>query len=240
MRALVVTPTYNERENLPALIERVKRSVPEGEILVVDDSSPDGTGSLVREIARSDPRVSLLDRKAREGLGPAYVAGFREGVRRGYDVLVQMDADLSHPPERIPALLEALRGADLALGSRYVEGGRVKNWGALRRLVSKGGSLYARTLLGLPIRDLTGGFKAWRREALVEIGLAGERSTRPIRSGGYTFQIETTWRAWLAGLRIREVPFVFTDRTRGHSKMSWGIFLEAVLLVWALRRERPR
>jgi dolichol-phosphate mannosyltransferase len=201
-------------------------------VLVVDDNSPDGTGSLADALAKTNPRVKVLHRAQKEGLGRAYLAGFFEGLRTGYPFLIEMDADFSHDPAYLPGLLEAARNADLVLGSRYVAGGGVANWGLMRKIISRGGSLYARTILGAPVRDLTGGFKCFRREALQALELD------TVRSGGYSFQIELTYRALSLGLRVVEVPIVFADRRVGKSKMSRQIFLEAILMVWRLRLAR--
>ena len=226
--AVVCLPTYNERENLPRVIEALE---PLGvRVLVIDDSSPDGTGELADTIAAERDWVSVLHRGRKEGLGPAYLAGFREVLRGDAEHVLEMDADLSHNPADVPRLIEACEnGADLALGSRYVPGGGTENWGRSRRIVSAGGSLYARTLLGVSIRDLTGGFKCFRREVLETIDLDA------VHSKGYAFQIELTYRALQAGFRVVEVPIVFSDRTHGRSKMSRAIFLEAVARVPLLR-----
>jgi dolichol-phosphate mannosyltransferase len=226
--AVVCLPTYNERENLPQVLEALE---PHGvRVLVIDDNSPDGTGELADQLAAERNWVSVLHRKRKEGLGPAYVAGFREILLGDAEYVLEMDCDLSHDPDDVPRLIEACsNGADLALGSRYVPGGGTVNWSRARRVVSAGGSLYARLTLGVPIRDLTGGFKCFRREVLETIELDA------IRSRGYAFQIELTYRALRAGFRVAEVPIVFADRTQGRSKMSRAIFLEAVARVPALR-----
>ena len=226
--AVVCLPTYNERENLPRVIEALQ---PLGvRVLVIDDSSPDGTGELADQIAAEQDWVSVLHRDRKEGLGPAYLSGFREVLRGDAGYVLEMDADLSHDPADVPRLIEACdSGADVALGSRYVPGGGTENWGRSRRVVSAGGSLYARTLLGVPIRDLTGGFKCFRREVLESIDLD------TVHSKGYAFQIELTYRALRSGFRVVEVPIVFADRTHGRSKMSRAIFLEAVARVPLLR-----
>ncbi len=223
---LVVIPTYNEAENLRPLVSQVL-ALPVGvDILVVDDASPDGTAAIARELGReSGDRVHLLERCGKMGLGTAYLDGFRWGLQRGYEALVQMDADFSHDPERVPALLAALDRADLVIGSRYVKGGGTRNWGVLRKILSRGGSLYARLLLGLPVNDATGGFKAWRAATLDRLGLDF------VQSNGYCFQVEMTFRAFRSGARISEVPIVFVDRRVGLSKMSRTIFLEAVWRV---------
>ena len=227
-RTLICLPTYNERENLPRVIDALE---PLGVgVLVIDDNSPDGTGELADHLAAEREWVSVLHRERKEGLGPAYLAGFREALDADAEYVLEMDADLSHDPAAVPRLIEAcVSGADVALGSRYVEGGGTENWGLARRVVSAGGSLYARVILGLDIRDLTGGFKCFRREVLERIDLDA------VTSKGYAFQIELTYRAVRAGYEIVEVPIVFTDRTHGHSKMSRAIFLEAVLRVPLLR-----
>jgi dolichol-phosphate mannosyltransferase len=201
----------------------------DGRVLVVDDSSPDGTGELADRLAAELPFVQVLHRERKEGLGPAYIAGFRDALAAGAELILEMDADLSHDPEDVPRLAAAASAADVVIGSRYVPGGGTRNWGAGRRLVSRAGCLYARAVLGLPVADLTGGFKCFRREALERLAL--DR----IRSKGYAFQIETTFRAARAGLRVVEVPIVFSERRAGGSKMSKGIVLEAFWKVVALR-----
>lgn len=230
MSLLIVIPTYNEAQNLPTLVERLRRVLPAADLLVVDDESPDGTGALAERLAAGDDRVHVLRRAGKEGLGRAYVAGFAWGLKRGYRYLVQMDADLSHDPADVSRLVAAMRANDLALGSRYVRGGGTRNWGWGRRLLSRGGSLYARLVLGVPVQDLTGGFKCWRAELLEAIDLTS------VRSNGYSFQIEMTYRALRRGARIEEVPIVFTDRVGGVSKMSRRIVWEAIGMVWRLRR----
>ena len=229
--AVVCLPTYNERENLERVVVALGEVLPEGgRVLVIDDNSPDGTGELADRLAAERQWVSVLHRERKEGLGPAYLAAFREVLTGDDEYVLEMDADLSHDPAVVPRLIAACAsGADVALGSRYVEGGGTENWGLARRVVSAGGSLYARLLLGVPVRDLTGGFKCFRREVLERIDLDS------VHSKGYAFQIEMTYRALRAGFRVVEVPIVFADRTRGHSKMSRGIFLEAVTRVPALR-----
>jgi dolichol-phosphate mannosyltransferase len=226
--AVVCLPTYNERENLEPMLRALQQLGVH--VLVIDDSSPDGTGELADRFAAELDFVSVLHRSRKEGLGPAYLAGFRRALADGADYVLEMDCDFSHDPADVPRLIEACdRGADLALGSRYVPGGGTENWGAGRRFVSIGGSWYARVLLGVPIHDLTGGFKCYRRAVLERIDLAA------VRSKGYAFQIETTYRALRAGFRVVEVPIHFADRTAGHSKMSHAIVLEAVARVPALR-----
>ena len=228
-RACVVLPTYNERENLPEIVPAILAAAPELDVLVVDDSSPDGTGELADALARESPRVKVLHRPKKEGLGRAYLAGFAEALHRGYGRVLEMDADFSHAPAKLPELLAASRSADVVLGSRYVEGGGTVNWGLGRRVLSKGGSLYARTILSLSVRDLTGGFKCFRREVLEGLDLA------TVRSSGYAFQIELTYRAVRRGFTVREIPITFVDRRVGKSKMSRRIVAEALWMVWKLR-----
>ena len=226
-RACVVLPTYNERENLPSIVPAILAAAPQVDVLVVDDNSPDGTGALADALAAKDPRVRVLHRARKEGLGRAYLAGFAEALSRGYGRILEMDADFSHDPARLPELLAS--GKDLALGSRYVEGGGTVNWGLGRRVLSKGGSLYARLILGIPVRDLTGGFKCFRRQVLESIDLPSVRST------GYAFQIELTYRALKRGFSVGEVPIVFADRRVGKSKMNRRIVAEALWMVWKIR-----
>jgi dolichol-phosphate mannosyltransferase len=223
----VCLPTYNERENL----ERMVRALGEHDVsvLVIDDNSPDGTGELADRLARELAHLEVLHRERKEGLGPAYLAGFRRALADGAELILEMDCDFSHDPAAVPRLIEATRDADLALGSRYVEGGSVGNWGLVRRGISAGGSLYARLLLGVGVRDLTGGFKCYRRAVLEAIDLDA------ISSKGYAFQIETTYRALRAGFRVVEVPIRFVDREEGGSKMSRTIVLEAIWKVPALK-----
>ncbi|HEY7954154.1 MAG TPA: polyprenol monophosphomannose synthase [Polyangia bacterium] len=227
---LVIVPTYNERENLPAIVAAVHEHLPSAELLVVDDASPDGTGRLADELAAKDPKLHVLHRAGKQGLGTAYVAGFRWALAREYAFIFEMDCDFSHDPRYLPELLAAAeRGADLVLGSRYVEGGGTVNWGFARKLISRGGSLYARSVLGVPVRDLTGGFKCFRRRVLEAIDLD------EVSAQGYGFQIEMTYRTIKRGFRVVEVPIVFVDRRVGQSKMSKKIFAEALTLVWRLR-----
>jgi len=229
----VVLPTYNEIENLEGVLAAILEALTQAHVLVVDDGSPDGTGQLADTIAAREPRVAVLHRSAKEGLGPAYRAGFRWVLDRPEtQAVVQMDADFSHDPRDLPRLLAPLMaGADLALGSRYVPGGGTAGWPWYRRLISRGGTTFARTVLLLPYRDLTGGFKAWRRELLDSIRL------RDMGVNGYGFQIETTWWAHRRGARIVQVPIIFRERTAGRSKMTGGIVREAMLRVLALRWE---
>jgi dolichol-phosphate mannosyltransferase len=231
--ALIVVPTYNERDNVGEIGPRLLAAAPGVEVLFVDDASPDGTGEILDRMATADPRVHVLHRAGKLGLGTAYRDGFAWGMARGFDFLIEMDADGSHDPRHLPELLRIARdGADVAVGSRYVDGGGTVNWGIGRRLISRGGSLYARTVLGVRIRDLTAGFMCWRRTALVAIDLA------TITSNGYSFQIEMKYRAIQRGLTLVETPIVFVDRQVGQSKMSRAIFLEALVKVWKLRLGR--
>ncbi len=231
-RTLICLPTYDERENLAPIVEAIHRVVPGVHVLVIDDASPDGTGLVADGLAARDPRVKVLHRPGKQGLGRAYLAGFAWALEQRYDLVLEMDADFSHDPRHLPALLAASRDADLVLGSRYVPGGGTVNWGLGRRLVSRGGSLYARKILGLPIRDLTGGFKCFRREVLEALELETVECT------GYAFQIELTFRAVRRGFRVVEVPIVFADRRLGQSKMSRRIVLEAIRKVWSIRFSR--
>jgi dolichol-phosphate mannosyltransferase len=228
--ALICLPTYNERENVEAISRAALEADPRVDMLVVDDNSPDQTGEIADQIASREPRLHVLHRPSKEGLGKAYLDGFRWGLRRGYQYILEMDADFSHHPKYLPHFLdEAEQGVDLVLGSRYVTGGGTMNWGFARKLVSRGGSLYARTVLGLRLRDLTGGFKCFRRRVLESIDLSA------IQSSGYAFQIELTYRAMKKGFRVVEIPIVFEDRRVGQSKMSGRIILEALTMVWKLR-----
>jgi dolichol-phosphate mannosyltransferase len=229
---LVVVPTYNERENLGPLVERLHTVLPSVEVLVVDDGSPDGTGEYAEKLAAEDGRMHVLHRTVKTGLGAAYVAGFRWGLQREYAVLIEMDADGSHAPEDLPRLLDALEDADLVLGSRYVPGGRVLNWPLRRHVLSRGGNIYSKVALGVPINDITGGFRAYRREVLERLPL------HEVASHGYCFQVDLAWRTTKAGFRVVEVPITFTERVRGESKMSGSIVREALLRVtqWGLRR----
>jgi dolichol-phosphate mannosyltransferase len=228
-KALLCLPTYDERENLAPMIDAILAVVPQVDVLVIDDNSPDGTGLLADEIAAREPRVKVLHRAGKEGLGRAYLAGFAWALARDYGLVLEMDCDFSHDPSYLPGMLAAAEGADLVLGSRYVKGGGTVNWGMLRKLISRGGSFYARTILGLSVRDLTGGFKCFRREVLEAIDLA------TIECTGYAFQIELTYRAARRGFQVREIPIIFADRRVGHSKMSRGIVLEAIRKVWSIR-----
>jgi dolichol-phosphate mannosyltransferase len=228
----VVVPTYNERENIGALIERILE-LPRFRILVVDDNSPDGTAMIVAETAQREPRVGLLSRPGKLGLGTAYIAGFRRALAEGASYIYEMDADFSHDPRYLPELLEATETRyDLTLGSRYVPGGGTTDWGALRKFISRGGNIYARTILGLPVMDATGGFRCYRRRVLETLDLGA------IHSNGYSFQIEMVYRTLQAGFTIGETPIIFPDRRIGRSKMSRRIVLEALMTVWRLRLGR--
>ncbi len=229
-RALVIVPTYNERENLPRLVPLILEQDPEIEILVVDDGSPDGTGEVADELARTEPRLHVLHRSGKLGLGTAYVAGFKWGIERKFDYILEMDADFSHDPEHIPTFLEAVKDYDVVLGSRYLHGRvTVVNWPIGRLLLSYFANVYARWVTGVPIADLTGGYKCFRREVLEAIPLDA------VESNGYAFQIEMTFRAWKRKFQLGEIPIMFVDRDTGESKMSKRIVWEAVWRVWRLR-----
>jgi dolichol-phosphate mannosyltransferase len=230
-KIVVLIPTYNERENLAQIVSRLRAAVPEADVLVLDDSSPDGTGLIADRLAADDSQVRVLHRKAKQGLGTAYLAGFAWGLERGYDVMVEMDADGSHQPEQLPTLLAALSNADLALGSRWVPGGSVVNWPLSRKALSLGGNLYVRVLLGMPIGDATGGFRAFRASTLRTLDL------HDVSSQGYCFQVDLAWRAIRAGLRVVEVPITFVERTAGDSKMSQDIVNESLrnITKWGVR-----
>ncbi len=233
----LIIPTYNEAENVSGIVRAAETELAvvapgDHRILVVDDGSPDGTGHIADQLAEELDTVEVLHRQRKDGLGRAYLAGFDLALAHGAELLIEMDADFSHDPGYLGGLLAAAEDADIVLGSRYVPGGAVRNWGLLRRLISRGGGFYARTILGVDIHDLTGGFKCIRRSVLEAIDLP------TVRSEGYVFQVEVTYRAALAGFRVREVPIVFNDRARGTSKMSWRIAVEAMVLVPLLRRQR--
>ena len=222
---LVIIPTYNESESLPGVLGRLRRAVPEAHVLVADDNSPDGTGALADALSAQDDHVHVLHRAGKEGLGKAYLAGFAWGLERGYDVIVEMDADGSHRPEELPRLLAQIPHSDVVLGSRWVPGGSVVNWPASRRVLSQGGSLYTRLALGIPTRDATGGYRAYRASALRALDL------ETVESNGYCFQIDLLWRALQRGLVVREVPITFVEREAGTSKMSGRIVREALVNV---------
>jgi dolichol-phosphate mannosyltransferase len=230
VRGLVCLPTYNERENLEPMLRALGEVLgPDDRVLVIDDNSPDGTGELADRLAAELPYVRVLHRPEKQGIGPAYLDGFRDALAAGAELILEMDCDFSHDPKDVPRLIEATADADLALGSRYVRGGGVRNWGLVRRVISRGGSLYAQLLLGLRVRDLTGGFKCYRRAVLEGIDLDA------VSSAGYAFQIETTYRAIRAGFGVVEVPITFVDREVGGSKMSRAIVLEGFWRVPVLR-----
>ena len=229
MRKLVIIPTYNEIENMKALLPVLMHLKQQFDVLVVDDSSPDGTAKFVEDFAKTQPRVHVLVRAAKQGLGKAYLAGFDWGLKKGYDVLTEMDADFSHAPHHLDEILALIDKHDVVIGSRYVKGGGTVNWGILRKIISRGGSLYSRLILGYPLRDWTGGFNCWRKEVLEKINLAG------IRSNGYSFQIELKYKALKNGYKIYESPIIFEDRRVGQSKMSLKIVLEAFYKVWLIK-----
>ncbi|MFI0431628.1 MAG: polyprenol monophosphomannose synthase [Candidatus Nanopelagicales bacterium] len=233
---LVIIPTYNERDNVERIVGRVRAAVPEAHVLVADDNSPDGTGVIADELAAADDNVHVLHRMGKEGLGAAYLAGFAWGLERGYDVLVEMDADGSHKPEQLPLLLDGLREADLVLGSRYVPGGSVVNWPKSRELLSRGGNLYTRMALSLPLRDATGGYRAFRANTLRSLDLNG------VGSAGYIFQVDLAYRAQRRGLVVKEVPIEFVEREVGDSKMDQKIVTEALwqVTVWGFRDRARR
>lgn len=233
-RVLVIIPTYNEAENIRLITDRVRRAVPSVDILVADDNSPDGTGGLADEVAASDNHIFVLHRPGKNGLGEAYKAGFAWAKDKGYDVVVEMDADGSHAPEELPHLLDALGDADVVLGTRYVPGGSVHNWPLHRLLLSRGGNIYIRMALGMPFKDATGGYRAYRMDVLDKIDVA------TVASQGYSFQVELAWRAYKQGLRVAEVPITFTERELGASKMSGNIFKEQLLrvTVWGVQSRK--
>ncbi len=232
MRSLVIIPTYNERENLPLLVPAVLKQGEYFDILIVDDNSPDGTGVIAEGMSRQNPRIQVIHRPRKLGLGTAYIEGFKLALSQGYEAIFEMDADFSHNPDKLPDLLAALEESDVVIGSRWVAGGGTENWSLLRKLVSRGGSLYARWLLGVPIKDLTGGFKGFNRAVLAALDLDS------IKSNGYGFQVELNFLCYRSGFRLRELPIIFPDRRLGHSKMSGEIVFEAARLVWRLRGRR--
>jgi len=230
-RILVIVPTYNARDSLPLIVERIRAAVPEAHILVADDNSPDGTGAIADSIADRDDHVQVMHRHGKEGLGAAYIAGFTWGLQNEFDVLVEMDADGSHQPEQLHRLLEALRDADLVLGSRWIRGGGTQNWSKGREILSKGGNLYTRAMLGVPIYDATGGYRAFRADTLRGVDL------HTVASQGYCFQVDLAWRAVQRGFVVREVPITFVERAVGTSKMSRAIVAEALWRVtqWGVK-----
>jgi dolichol-phosphate mannosyltransferase len=227
---LVIIPTYNEREALPAILTRVRAAVPEAHVLVADDNSPDGTGAIADEWVAKDANVHVMHRLGKEGLGAAYLAGFAWGLQQGYDVLVEMDADGSHQPEQLPRLLNELRRADLVLGSRWIPGGATQNWSKSRQILSQGGNYYTRAMLGMPVHDATGGYRAFKASTLRALDL------HEVASQGYCFQVDLAWRAFQRGLTVREVPITFVEREAGTSKMSKKIVAEALwrVTIWGL------
>lgn len=236
---LIVVPTYNERENLPRMVARLLALPVKVDLLVVDDNSPDGTGKLADEFAAKHPEVHVLHRQEKNGLGRAYLAGFKWALEKGYEFIFEMDGDFSHNPDDVPVFLEMAQNADLVLGSRYVNGIRIINWPLSRLMLSKGAAMYVQIITGMPITDPTGGYKCFRRRALEALNLDA------VRSNGYSFQIELTHKLWRNGFRVAEVPIIFTERVQGHSKMSGHIVREALIMVWRLFfqngcRRRPR
>ncbi len=227
-RIVVIIPTFNERESLAAIVGRVRSSVPEVEILIIDDNSPDGTGAIADELAAAEPKVQVMHRLGKEGLGAAYLAGFSWALQNSFDVVVEMDADGSHQPEQLPRLLAALRGADLVLGSRWIAGGGTENWSKGREILSRGGNFYTRTMLGVTLHDATGGYRAFRADTLRKLDL------HDVASQGYCFQVDLAWRAVQRGLVVTEVPITFVERAAGTSKMSQRIVVEALwrVTVW--------
>jgi dolichol-phosphate mannosyltransferase len=229
MKKLVIVPTYNEIENVKVLIPELMKLKSQFDVLFVDDSSPDGTGQYISEISKQNSRVHLLSRTKKEGLGKAYIAGFNWGLGKGYDTLTEMDADFSHRPVDLDSILQIIDQHDVVIGSRYVPGGQTVNWGIIRKLISRGGSLYSKIILGFPTNDWTGGFNTWKRQVLIDIDLSS------IQSNGYSFQIELKYKAQKKGYKIKEYPIVFEDRRVGQSKMSLKIVLEAFYKVWMIR-----
>lgn len=235
-RVVVLIPTYNERENLPRILARVRACVPEADVLVLDDNSPDGTGAVADELAAADEQVMVLHRQGKEGLGAAYLAGFAWAIERGYDAVVEMDADGSHRPEHLPLMLEAAAEADLVIGSRYVRGGRVVNWPANRKAISVAGNMYIKAVLGMPVNDATAGYRVYRADALRTIGLSD------VESAGYCFQTDLTLRTVRAGLVVVEVPIVFVEREIGDSKMDGDVVRESISRItgWGIAHRRSQ
>lgn len=229
LKKLVIIPTYNEIDNMKSLLPILMGLEPSFDVLVVDDNSPDKTSDFVTEFSKQNPRVKLLLRQQKNGLGQAYIAGFEWGIEKGYDAVVEMDADFSHRPEDLVKILKALDSENVVIGSRYVPGGETVNWGLIRKMISRGGGIYSRMILGYPVQDWTGGFNGWRIQVLKDIGLDS------IRSNGYSFQIELKYKAQKRGYKVKEVPIVFEDRRVGQSKMSLKIVLEAFYKVWLIR-----
>ena len=229
MKSIIISPTYNESKNVSTLVRTVFDRNPDIHLLIVDDSSPDGTGQIVSDLQKNHPNLHLETRKVKDGLGKAYLFGFQWALKRKYDTIIQMDADMSHHPKEIPLMIELLKNNDLVIGSRYINGISVVNWPLKRLFLSYGASVYTRVITGMPIKDATGGFKAWKASTLSAIDLKG------VRSSGYSFQIEMNFRTWHKGYKLVEHPIIFIDRTVGESKMSKSIMFEAVWMVWRLR-----
>ena len=229
MKSIIISPTYNESKNISTLVRTVFDRNPDIHLLIVDDSSPDGTGQIVSDLQKNHPNLHLETRKVKDGLGKAYLFGFEWALKHEYDIIIQMDADMSHHPKEIPTMIELLKNNDLVIGSRYVNGISVVNWPLKRLFLSYGASVYSRVITGMPIKDATGGFKAWKASTLNAIDL------KDVRSSGYSFQIEMNFRTWHKGYRLVEHPIIFIDRTIGESKMSKSIMFEAVWMVWRLR-----
>ncbi len=229
MKSIIISPTYNESKNISTLVRTVFDRNPDIHLLIVDDSSPDGTGQIVSDLQKHHPNLHLEIRKVKDGLGKAYLFGFQWALKRKYDTIIQMDADMSHHPKEVPSMIELLKNNDLVIGSRYINGISVVNWPLKRLFLSYGASVYTRIITGMPIKDATGGFKAWKASTLSAIDLKG------VRSSGYSFQIEMNFRTWRKGYKLVEHPIIFIDRTVGESKMSKSIMLEAVWMVWRLR-----
>ena len=232
MKALVIIPTYNESDNIKKAIQLVFKSAKNVDVLVVDDNSPDKTANVVKAMMKKDKRVNLIERKAKEGLGTAYIAGFKFALKRNYDRILEMDADLSHDPSEIPNFLKASEEADVVIGSRYLNGVNVVHWPLRRLILSYGANIYSRLITGMPLHDTTSGFKCFRREVLEAVDLDA------VHSGGYSFQIEMNFRAWCKGFRLKEIPIIFVDRTLGQSKMNLSIMVEAVKVVWKLKYQQ--
>ena len=229
MKTIIISPTYNESKNVSTLVRTVFDRNPGIHLLIVDDNSPDGTGQIVRDLQKIHPDLHLVTRKVKNGLGKAYLFGFEWALKRKYDAIIQMDADMSHHPKEIPAMIELLKNNDLVIGSRYVNGISVVNWPLKRLFLSYGASVYSRIVTGMPVKDATGGYKAWKASTLKSLNL------KDVRSSGYSFQIEMNFRAWHKGYKLAEHPIIFIDRTIGESKMSKAIMFEAVWMVWRLR-----
>ena len=232
MKALVIIPTYNESDNIKKAIQLVFKSAKNIDVLVVDDNSPDKTANVVKAMMKKDKRVNLIERKAKEGLGTAYIAGFKFALKRNYDRILEMDADLSHDPSEIPNFLKASEEADVVIGSRYLIGVNVVHWPLRRLILSYGANIYSRVITGMPLHDTTSGFKCFRREVLEAVDLDA------VHSGGYSFQIEMNFRAWCKGFRLKEIPIIFVDRTLGQSKMNFSIMVEAAKVVWKLKYQQ--